>query len=35
VHWFAGFGDDPKVQQAATAHLDALLNSRGAQLGGV
>ena len=35
VHWLAGFGDHPKIQEAAAAHLAGILSARDAQSGGV
>ena len=35
VHWLAGFGDDAKIQRAASAYLAEVLPARGAQTGSV
>lgn len=31
VHWLAGFGNDPAIQQEAATHLAEILSTRGAQ----
>jgi tRNA dimethylallyltransferase len=35
VYWLAGFGDDAKIQQGATAYLVEFLHARGARTGSV
>lgn len=35
VHWLTGFGDEPEIQEAASAHLREILNSRTPEAGSV